>query len=315
MEDVIIIGGGAAGLSAAIFSCRRGLSTLLLTKEVGGQTASTSEIENYPGVGRVEGPQLIDQFFTEAIAYGTKILYGEVEKIEQIESGFSVYVNGEVYQSHAVICAFGKTPRDMGIESERQYRGKGVSYTFITDAKNCEGKTVAVIGGGNSALEAALRLDTVASKVYLIHRRAGFRGEQILLDRLGRANAIVTLTPYHVSEIQGDDRVETLLLTHMETNEQMAISVDGVFPCLGFEPKTGFLGDLISLDEEKRVIVGIDGSTSVPGVFAAGDCTTVPYQQIVISAGDGAKAALSAYHFVQKKLGKRALRVDWGFSK
>ena len=126
---------------------------------------------------------------------------------------------------------------------------------------------------------------------------------------------IVTLTPYQVSEVQGKDRVETLVLFHVDSGEQMSVSVDMIFPCLGFESKAGFLGTLIAVDDEKRIIVAADGSTNVPGVFAAGDSTTAPYQQIVISAGDGAKAALSTYHFIQKKSGKRALRVDWGFNK
>ncbi|MBI4268204.1 FAD-dependent oxidoreductase [Candidatus Uhrbacteria bacterium] len=315
MKDLIIVGGGAAGLSAALFACRRGLSTLVVAKEIGGQTATTSEIENYPGLGKIEGPLLIERFLSEAKEYGAAIAIGEVRSIERRGEGFAVATDADQFESMAVILAFGKTPRDLSVPGEREFLGKGVTYAFLADAERARGKAVAVIGGGNSALEAVGLISGIASCVYLVHRRADFRGEKILLDRLAAAQNVVTLAPYTVSEIRGNEHVEKLLLAHAESNEPKELSVDMVIPCLGFEPRSAFLKDLVALDEGGRVSVSPESETNVPGLFAAGDITTVPYQQIVISAGEGAKAALSAYHYIQKKLGKRALRVDWGFLK
>lgn len=311
--DVIIVGGGAAGLSAAIFSCRRGLSTLIIAKDIGGQTATTSEIENYPGVGRVEGPELIDRFFKEASQYGAQLSQGEVTGISQSNGGYTVLATSGAYECDALILAFGKTPRDLSVPGEKEFLGRGVSYAFLTDAPLAQGKVVAVVGGGNSALEAVHRLAAHAKEVYLIHRRTDFRGEKILLDRLHSLQRVVTLTPYAVSEIRDGGEHLRLMLEHAETKETRELSVSMVFPCLGFEPRSSFVKDLVACDELGRVIVSTDCSTNIPGIFAAGDITTVPYQQIVVSAGEGAKAALTAYHYLQAKQGKRGARVDWGF--
>lgn len=313
--DVIIVGGGAAGLSAAIFSCRRGLSTLVISKDVGGQTASTSEIENYPGVGRVEGPHLIDRFLSEAREYGVTIVLGEVTGITRTDDGCVVDATSGTYESESVILAFGKTPRDLAVPGEKEFLGTGVSYAFVTDAALAEGKAVAVIGGGNSALEAVHLLAAHAERIFLIHRRADFRGEQILLDRIQNEKKLVTLTPYAVCEIQGGDSVERVVLEHLETKETKEIEVSMVFPCLGFEPRSGFIKELVVCDESGRVIITPECQTNVPGIFAAGDITTVPYQQIVVSAGEGAKAAISVYHYLRVKRGERGAHVDWGFLK
>ncbi len=313
MFDVCIIGGGVAGLSAALFTTRRGLKTLLITKDLGGQTASTAEIENYPGIDRVEGPDLVDRFRVAAEKFGCEIVYGTAISCEQNDAGFVVTTGQDSYQAHTCILAFGKTPRDLGIPGEREFFGKGVSTRVTIDGPNCRDKIVAVIGGGNSALDASARLALFAEKVYLIHRRNDFRGEQILQDRVERLTNIEKLAPYGVTEIRGSAMVTSIILEHLETHETREVILDGVFPAIGFEPRTQFLKDFVDLDEQSHVIIDPTCATSRAGVFAAGDITTVPYQQIVISAGEGAKAALSAYQYLQKKLGKRPVRVDWGF--
>lgn len=311
MFDVVIVGAGVAGLTAGIFVGRRGLKALIVTKDLGGQTASTSEIENYPGLGRVEGPELIKEFQAQAVQYGCQFSFDEVCAVRQIETHFEVEAGQATHFARSLILAFGKTPRDLDVPGEREFQGRGVSWAI--DAKNIEGQDVAVIGGGNSAFEAVLALSSNARKIYLVHRRNEFRGEEILLSRIQACANVEKMTPYAVSAIEGGQRVERLLLEHCETGEQLRLSIQSIFTAIGFEPRAGFLKDFISLDDSNRIIVAPDCSTSRDGVFSAGDITTVPYQQIVISAGEGAKAALSCYSYIMKKRGARPMKVDWGF--
>ncbi|MEK7618811.1 MAG: FAD-dependent oxidoreductase [Patescibacteria group bacterium] len=312
--DLCIVGGGVAGLSAAIFARRRGLETMLVSKDLGGQTASTSEIENYPGLGRIEGPDLIERFYREALGYGCEVhLNVEVSKLSSEDDIFCIDIGEDVIFASTVILAFGKTPRDLGIPGEKEFRGKGLYYSVVSEAGEMSGKRVAVIGGGNSALEAALRLQACGAKVSLIHRRSDFRGEQILVDRLHAAPQIELLTPYIPKAFVGPDTLRELILEHVESAEERSVPLDAVFPAIGFEPRVSCVKDFVHCTESGLIAITTECATSVPGVFAAGDVTTVPYQQIVVSAGEGAKAALSAAAYLSKIRGVRLSRVDWGF--
>lgn len=312
--DTCIVGAGAAGLSAALFACRRGMRTIVVSTDLGGQTASTSEIENYPGLGRVEGPELIELFYREASSYGCEfILDTTVASITEENDVFSINTDSHALLAHTVILTFGKAPRSLGIPGEKEFAHRGIYYSVVSNAGDFFGKRVAVIGGGNSALEASLHLADAGAQVFLIHRRDEFRGEKILVDRLEHADGIQRVTPYIPTEFVGDDHIQALRLTHADTGEEKTITVEAVFPAIGFEPKADFVKDFVACTPSGLISISAAGETSRHGVFAAGDATAVPYQQIVISAGAGATAALSAFFYLAKKRGLRVPRTDWGF--
>jgi thioredoxin reductase (NADPH) len=313
--DTIIIGAGAAGLTAAIYSARRTLKTLIISKDIGGQTATATEIENYPGFDLISGPELMDKFKKQAEKNKTQFANGEISKIEQENEIFKIKTSSEEFLSKTVILAFGLEHRELGIPGEKEFKGRGVSYCATCDASFFKNKTVAVVGGGNSALDAAELLSKIAAKIYLIHRRDKFKGEQILIDRVNQAKNIEIIMNKQVLEIKGNNKLNSILIADFPNKKsQKEIKVDGLFIEIGYVAKTDWLKDLVKLNEKGEIIVSADGETSVPGIFAAGDITTISYKQIVISAGEGAKAALQSYRYLQSKKGFMEIG-DWGTKK
>ena len=310
LDDLCIVGAGVAGLSAAIFSARRGLSVLMLSTEIGGQTASTAEIENYPGLGKIEGPDLIARMAQEARAFGCVFQTDTIGVCQSI-GGLTLEGARGVYRCRAVIIATGKSQRRLGVPGEQELLGRGVFYAGALDLEPFRGRRCAVIGGGSSALDCAARLSSVASRVTLIHRRDRFGGEQILEERVRNARSVNIFLNTTVGAILGDERVIGISVN--TGSEENTLDVDAVVIAIGFEPRSSVYAAVVDCDEQGRIIIDHSCTTSAEGIFAAGDCTTVPYQQIVISAGEGAKAALSAYRYLLEKDGKRSIRVDWGF--
>ncbi len=311
MYDLIIIGAGAAGITAAIYSSRRALKTLVISKDIGGQAATTPYIENYPGVDLVGGVELMLKFKAQAEKFGAEFIFGEVASIKREADKFLVRTNDQVYDSRAIILAFGLTPLDLGVPGEEKFKGKGVVYCATCDAPLYKRKTVAVVGGGSSALDAALLLAKISNQVYLIHRRDQFRGEEILVERVKENPKIELVLNSVVKEIKGDRVVESVIVVDNKNNSR-EIKVDGVFVEIGHVVKSDFVRDLVKLNERKEVIVNGRCETSEPGIFAAGDVADIDYKQIVISAGEGAKAALTAYRYLQEKSGKSYSNIDWG---
>ena len=311
--DVIIVGGGAAGLTAALFASRRALKTLVLSQDIGGQASTTASIENYPGIDFTDGLELMNKFRSQAEKHGATVILSEVQLIENTPDGrFTVGTSGQTYESDAVILAYGLTHRHLGVPGEEALIGKGVTYCATCDAPLYKSKKVVVVGGGNSAMDAALLLSKLASEVSIIATKEEFRGEHVLIERL---LATPNIKPYMngvVTEIRGQDKVTGVSFT---SNEQpFSVDVDGVFVEIGFTVNPALVRGIVELDQKNQVIVNpTDNSTSVPGVFAAGDVTSVNQKQIIISAGEGAKAALGVYQYLQS-LGKakRAGLVDWG---
>lgn len=315
--DIVIIGAGAAGLTAAIYTSRRALKTLIISKDIGGQAALTTEIENYPGVGLVDGFDLMNKFLHDAKKFGAELKAGEVKKIERLENGdFAITSTVGNYQALAVILAFGLTPRDLGVPGEEELKGKGVSSCATCDGPLYKGKIVAVVGGGNSALDAAEFLSRIAEKVYLIHRREEFRGEEILVKRVKDKNNIELVLRSNIKEIRGDERVKSIVVADIDDeNKTHEIIVDGVFVEIGHIAKTKWLGDLVDYDERKQIKVNKNCETKTSGLFAAGDVTDIEYKQIIISGGEGAKAALQAYKYLQRSKGVKGAGFDWGVVK
>ncbi|MFH1399575.1 MAG: FAD-dependent oxidoreductase [Candidatus Woesearchaeota archaeon] len=304
--DVIIVGAGAAGLTAAIYTCRKGLKTAVISIDVGGQTVLSSHIENYPAfVG--PGYELITKFKEQALSFGAKIINGKVVGIVKGEP-FKVELSDKTtYEADTLILAYGKIPKTLGIPGEDTYMGKGVHTCATCDAPLYKGKTVAVVGGGNSALDSALMLSGIAKKVYLIHRRDSFRGDQILAEKLKQKKNMELVLNHIPVEIKGDKFVKSL--TVESTGKQKELAVDGIFLEIGYEVRADFLNNLVKLNGKGEIITDKNCDTSCKGVFAAGDVTDIQYKQVVIAAGEGAKAALSAYAFLK---GHEYPAIDWG---
>jgi len=313
--DVIIVGGAAAGLTAAIYTCRRAMKTLVITQDIGGQAAITPDVENYPGFEQVDGLELMQKFYKQAEKAGAEFVIEEVKEIKKGSDTFKVINSTSTHEARAVILAFGLTHTHLGVPGEEDLIGKGVSYCATCDAPLYKNKEVVVVGGGNSALDAAMLLSKIAKKVYLVHRRDKFRGEEILVKRVKAANNIEVIYDSKVVEIKGEQVVNSIIVVNVKDKQQKKeIPVNGVFIEIGFRVKADFIKDLVRLDGNNQVIISPDCETSIPGIFAAGDVTNISYKQIVISAGEGAKAALQAYKYLN--VGKSsAIGIDWGKKK
>jgi thioredoxin reductase (NADPH) len=322
--DVLIIGGASAGLTAATYASRQGLKTLVITKDIGGQALLTNAIENYPPFEHIGGFELMQKFEQQARNFGTEFAYEEVLSITEHKedngnSGFIIKTNNDdnEYSGHALILAFGKTPRDLNVKGEKELSGRGVSYCAVCDGPFFKNKKVAIVGAGDQALEAALYLKELASQLYIIHSMDQPVGSEESIDLLlqnkhnNTNKKISFISNSIVKAINGISKVESLTLYDSKTKSESKLDVDGIFVELGYIAKTDIVKDLVKLNASKEIIVDKYCSTSTKGIFAAGDVTDVPYKQAIISAGQGAIAALSAYNYLQRLKGKPAIRADW----
>lgn len=311
--DVIIVGAGAAGLTAALYTARRALRTLVLSQDIGGQASTTAAVENYPGVELADGLALMMQFKQQAEKYGARIILDEVQTIRQEQpAGFIIDTAIASYRGRTVILAYGLTHRHLNIPGEKRFIGRGVTYCATCDAPLYRGRSVVVVGGGNSAMDAALLLDSLASRVSIVTINDEFHGERVMIDRLSRSKRITAYTQAQVLEILGQDRL-TGVRINVDGRER-TLDADGVFVEIGYTVNPQLVINLVGLDERRQIIVHpSDNSTNVAGIFAAGDVTNIRHKQIVISAGEGAKAALGVYQYLQT-LGhvQRGAMVDWG---
>jgi thioredoxin-disulfide reductase len=298
--DIIVVGAGAAGLTAALYASRRKLSTLVIGKEIGGQSATTLSIENYPGVDSITGPELMSRFAEQAKKFGAQIIADEITSVTKTAEGFSVQTINTTYQTKAIILAFGSQHRHLDVPGEKEFLNKGVVYCATCDAPFFEGKEVAIIGGGNGAMYSATVLIPIASKVYLIHRSDKFSAEPLLIEKVKQSPKVEIIMNATVKEIVGEKFVEGIIINTLEGEKKL--SVEGVFVAIGHTVDSAFLNGLVELNPTGEIIADQFGRTSCAGIFAAGDVTTVPYKQMIIAAGEGAKAALSAYDYIETKL-------------
>ncbi len=302
---VLIIGSGPAGYTAAIYAARASLEPILIQGlQPGGQMTITTEVENYPGFADViQGPWLMEQMGAQAEHVGTKMVFDIVNDVDFTQRPFTAQTDsGDVYTADTVIIATGAQARWLGLDSEQAYQGRGVSACATCDGFFFRGKEVAVIGGGNSAVEEALYLTNHASKVTLVHRRDQLRAEQILQKRLFANPKIETVWDSVVEEIQGGgdpDAVTGVKLRNVQSGETSVVPVDGVFVAIGHDPATAVFRGKIAMDAEGYIITAPDSTaTNVPGVFAAGDVKDKIYRQAVTAAGMGCMAALEAEKFL-----------------
>lgn len=302
MYDLIIIGGGPAGLTAAVYAARKKLNTLLVTKEYGGQLMWTKEIENYMGYQFISGPELMSKFEEQVKRFAVATKYEEVNGFVVNEDGtFLIKTESDEYKSKTVIVATGKRPRRLDVPGEIEFTGRGVSYCATCDGPLFADKVVAVVGGGNSAVQAALELSNIAQTVYLVVRGDHYIADPILLDKMKVATNIVELKGHESEGIYGDEVVEKIIVRNITTGETQDLAVGGVFVEVGLEPNSEFVEDIIMMNKKKELVVDCRSKTNIPGVYAAGDITDGPDKQIVIAAGDGAKSALMAYDYLLHK--------------
>ncbi|MDO8668306.1 MAG: thioredoxin-disulfide reductase [bacterium] len=302
MFDTIIIGAGPTGLTAAIYASRRMMKTLVISKNTGGQIIWTSDIENYPGIKSTKGPALANIMLEQAKSFGVEVKIEEVNRItKQGDGSFSVKTNRGKYEAKTMIIAMGLAPRLLNLPNEKALIGQGISYCANCDGLFFKGKTVAVIGGGNAALDAATVMSKIASQVYLIYRNSKFKGFEIMANRVKEKKNIEILMNSEITEILGKDKLEKLTILNKIDQTSKELKVDGLFVEIGHEPETELVADLVERDSKGQVVVDLSGKTSLDGIFAAGDVTQSEFKQIVIGCGQGAVAALSAYKYLQNK--------------
>lgn len=294
MNEVIIIGSGPSGLTAAIYCARAGLKPLVLGGlEVGGQLMTTTLVENFPGFPEgVDGPILMQNMLKQAEILGTKIVYENVDKIDFSSSPKKVWSGTKEYQAPAIIIATGASPRKLGLESENKYWGKGVSSCATCDGAFYKNKIVAVIGGGDSAIEEASFITRFASKVYIIHRRDAFRASEAMKQRVINNSKIEVIWDTDIKEILGDTKVTGLKLYNNKKNQESELKIDGMFLAIGHIPNTAIFKDVLPLDNEGYLVLTDNTRTKIPGVFAAGDVKDRSYRQAITAAGMGCMAAL-----------------------
>lgn len=301
MYDIIIIGSGPAGLSAAIYAQRACLDTIVIEKNgiSGGQVLNTWEVDNYPGFPGVTGFELSRQFREHANKLGARVVQDEVVQVELSGNVKKVVCEEETYEARCVILASGAHHRTLEVPGEEELRGAGVSYCATCDGAFFRGRTVAVVGGGDAALEDAIFLARMCEKVYIVHRRDKLRGAKRLQERLQALENIEFVWNSETVAIEGKAQVEALRLRQTKTGEEKRLDVDGVFIAVGIAPESELYAGQLELDEQGHIRADESGQTSVPGVFAAGDVRTKALRQILTAASDGANCVASAERYLQ----------------
>jgi thioredoxin reductase (NADPH) len=298
--DVIVIGGGPAGLTAGLYSTRAGLKTILLEKSIlGGQVSKTSLIENYPGFPEgVEGVTLIERMVEQAKKFNVEITIEEAKSMSLNGNAKIIKTKKQDYQAKAVIIATGAKFKELGVPGEIELIGKGVSYCAVCDGPLFRNRVVGVVGGGDSALSEAIYLSKLAQKVYLIHRRDEFRASHSIQNKVAAARNIEVILHTVVKEIKGQVKIESITISDQNTKKDTDLKLDGLFIYVGALPNTDFLKGLLNLNEEGYIITNENLETNVPGIFAAGDVRKKTLRQISTSVGDGALAAIMAEKYL-----------------
>lgn len=300
MYDIGIIGGGTAGLTAAIYGQRAGKQTIVFeSANYGGQIVFSPNVENYPGIASISGAQYSMQLMEQAVSLGAETKREQATEVKRTENGYTVVTGEQEYRCRTLILATGVTHRHLGLEKEEKLTGAGISYCATCDGMFFRGRDVAVIGGGNTALQDAEFLSNYCNKVYLVHRREEFRGDAKNVDTLRRKENVEFVLNAVPRAILGETMVEGLVVADKESGKETQLDVSGIFVAIGHLPKNEMFVDLAELDDAGFIRAGEDCQTSCPGVFAAGDCRTKEIRQLVTAAADGAAAALAAVKWMQ----------------
>lgn len=302
MYDVIVIGAGTAGMSSALYSARGGMHTLVLEKQsYGGQIVVSPEVENYPGIAKTSGFAFAQGLYEQMLQMGVEYKSEGVTEVVLQKKRFLVTTEERQYEAKSVIVATGLTKRKLQLPLEETLTGHGISYCATCDGAFFRKKQVGVNGGGNTALEDALFLSQYCEKVFLIHRREEFRGEQFLVEQLKQCKNVEFLMPYKVVELAGTQQLKGIVLEQTVTGEKSSLQLDGLFVAIGQIPENQIVAGLVELDEGGYIVAGEDTVTSVAGLYAAGDCRTKEVRQLTTAAADGAIAGVHAIRYVKKQ--------------
>lgn len=299
--DLIVLGGGPAGLNTALYAKRKGLQVGVIARDIGGQVMDTSSVENYLGFTSLSGEELMKKFVGHVNELEVPVLeYEELESVNVKDNSNIrevVLKNGQRFNTYSVVIATGSKPRKLGVPGEKEYSGKGVCYCAICDGPLFAGEEVIVAGGGNSAVEAAIDLAKIAKKVTIVHR-SQFRADQILIDQLSKLDNVEVKLQTQILEVEGDKFMTGVRVVDRESGEEYIVEGAGLFVEIGYLPNSEMFSNLLSLNERNEIVVDRYGKTSVDGIYAAGDVTDTPYKQIIMSAGDGAKCALAVNDYL-----------------
>ncbi|MDO8643105.1 MAG: FAD-dependent oxidoreductase [Candidatus Woesearchaeota archaeon] len=298
--DVVIVGGGAAGMTAAMYTGRKMLKTVLLVgPRPGGETTLTNDIQNYPGYEKGTGTALMNIFEKQAKTWGAEVLSEKATRVTREKNGFSVLLeDGTKLTTKSVILTFGRKQRKLNIHGEKEWMGRGATTCTTCDGPLFPNKDVVIIGGGNAAVEAALEMATIAKKVFIVHRRGEYRADPVTVQKMRKEKKITELLNHAPVEIKGEKFVNALVVEDATTKKRKELSVQGVFIEIGYETDSSLVAGLVETNPAGEIVVDLHCKTKTPGLFAAGDMTITPYKQTVISAGMGATAALEAYKYL-----------------
>lgn len=298
MYDLIIIGAGPAGITAGVYAARKKMSLLVVTEDIGGQAAWSGDIENYTGYQFVTGPELTKKFEEHMRKYGLDVREGEkAASLKKRGEVIGLKTDKGAYESRALIVASGKISRELGVPGEKEFKNRGLTYCATCDGPLFSGMDVAVIGGGNSALDAALQMMKIARHVYIINNMASLGGDAVMREKVENSEVVTEINSARIKEILGDKMVTGIKVD--ASGEERTIPVQGIFVEIGLVPNSGFAEDILK-NKAGEIMVNCRNETNIPGIFAAGDVTDVPEKQIIIAAGEGAKAALSAFRYLNQ---------------
>jgi len=299
MHDLIIIGAGPAGITASVYAARKRMKVLVITKDIGGQTAWSGDVENYTGYQFVTGPELAAKFEEHMKKYEIEVKEGVSVRRLTVKSGkVLVKTDKEIYEAKTAIVASGKSSRELGVPGEKEFKNKGLTYCATCDGPIFAGKDVAVIGGGNSAMDAAIQLMNIANHVYVVNINKNFTGDKIMEEKLTKSEKVTALSNTSVTSIKGEKMVSAINIK--SGGKEKSLSVQGVFVEIGLIPNSAFAEEL-EKNNKGEIKVNSLNETSAPGIFAAGDVSDVPEKQIIIAAGEGAKATLSAFRYLARQ--------------
>jgi len=299
--DLVIIGGGPAGLTAAVYAATLKMDVLLIARDLGGQAIDSRKIENYMGFDFITGPELVEKFRDQLLhSHYVEHLISEVEQVETIDGGFAITTAElERFTTRTLLLATGMTRRRLGVEGEEQLQRRGIFYGNVQDLAFVQGKAVAVVGGGNSALQMVESLDRIASAIALISDTE-LTGDPTIVERIRRQARLTLFEGYKVTAFHGDERLRGIALRRLGTGEVRELPAEGAFIAIGLQPNTGLVRELVETNDRGEIRVGSNCATTRPGIFAAGDCTNAFGKRIIIASGEGAKAALAArQHILQ----------------
>ena len=303
MYDLIIIGAGPAGITASVYAARKRMNFLVITEDVGGQTAWSGDIENYTGYQFIAGTSLVAKFEEHMKKYGVPLKEGEkVKRLTKENNIIKIKTEKNEYETKTAIIASGKKSRELGIPGEKQFKNKGVTYCATCDGPVFTGKDVAVIGGGNAGLEAAIQLMKIAKKIYLIEASNRITADAILEEKARHDKKVEIVTGAEILEVIGDKMVSGLKIK--TNNKERTIALQGIFVEIGLIPNSGFVS-MLEKNKKGEIKINSYNETSVPGIFASGDVTDIPEKQIIIAAGEGAKATLSAFRYLARSKGEK----------